>query len=96
MRQLIARIDDDLHARLKQRARDEGRSLNALVGEILTEAVERDDPRARLRARMKAMGMLIELPTPEGDVPSLDEVIESTRGAGRVISEAIEAERSAR
>jgi antitoxin FitA len=31
MRQLIARIDDDLHRRLKERAAREGRSLNDLV-----------------------------------------------------------------
>src|SRR5579884_3129290 len=39
VRQLITRLDDDLHARLRERAAAEGRSVNALVVEILAAAV---------------------------------------------------------
>ena len=60
MKQLIARIDDNLHARLKARAAAEGRTLNALVAEAL-EAAAASDPRAgasaspgRRRARRAA------------------------------------------
>ena len=61
VRQLITRIDEDLHRRLKERARDEGRSLNALVTQILEEAVPDESPRARLRRRLRERGMLVEL-----------------------------------
>ncbi|MGH3426995.1 MAG: FitA-like ribbon-helix-helix domain-containing protein, partial [Mycobacteriales bacterium] len=39
MKQLISRIDDDLHQRLKRRATQEGRSLNDFVAEVLARAV---------------------------------------------------------
>lgn len=93
MRQLIARIDDDLHRRLKQRARDEGRSMNALVGEILDQAVPDETPRERLRRRLKAEGRLVEIPVPENP-PPIEEVLEMLRGdAGRAVLEALEEDR---
>lgn len=95
MKQLIARIDDRLHARLKARAQAEGRSVNALVTEVLETAAPELDARAQLRARMLAAGALVIYPTPE-DVPTMEEVLALTRGAGRVASEALEAERAAR
>ncbi len=95
MRQLIARIDDELHRRLKERAAAEGRSMNSLVVELLRAAVAGDDPRARVGARLRAAGLLVQPRRPE-EVPSLDEVVAATRGAGRAVSEALEAERRAR
>lgn len=95
MRQLIARVDDDLHARLKARARAEGRSLNSLVTEVLAAAVERDDKRARLRARLKADGLLVEVPMPT-DVPSEEEAAAIWRRLGHAVIEALEADRAAR
>jgi plasmid stability protein len=96
VRQLITRIDDDLHARLKARAAEERRSLNSVVTELLEQGLAADDPRARLRARLKAEGRLVEPPPPKGPVPSRDEVIASTRGAWRAVSEALEADRNRR
>jgi plasmid stability protein len=96
VRQLIARIDDDLHARLKARAAEERRSLNAVVTELLEQGLAADDPRARLRARLKAAGLLTVPPQPEGPVPSRDEAIALTRGVGRAASEALEADRRGR
>lgn len=59
MRQLLARLDDDLHRRLRQRAAAEGRSVNALVSEVLAAAVaEPDDRRAAVRARARLAGVL--------------------------------------
>jgi plasmid stability protein len=93
MRQLLTRIDDTLHARLKQRARDEGRSVNALVTEILEQAVPDETPRERLRRRLKAEGRLVEIPAPE-DPPSLEEVRAMLRGdAGKAVLEALEEDR---
>lgn len=95
MRQLIARIDERLHDELKGRAAAEGRSLNSLVIEILSAAVSGDDERSRVRARLATAGIRVA-PKPPSRVPSRDRAIAATRGAGRVASEALAAERAAR
>lgn len=96
VRQLITRIDDDLHRRLKERARDEGRSMNAVVTELLEQAVPDETPRDRLRRRLKAEGRLTEIPAPENP-PSLEEVLEMLRGdAGKAVLEALEEDRARR
>ena len=96
MRQLITRIDDDLHERLKARARAEGRSLNALVVEALADATrEPGDERERLRARLLSSGVLVTPPQP-ARVRSRASVIAATRGAGAAVSEELAAERGAR
>lgn len=96
MRQLLTRIDDDLHRRLKERARDQGRSVNALVTEILEEAVQDESPREGLRRRLAERGMLAEIEAPK-DVPSLEEVLELLRGdAGRAVLEGLEETRADR
>lgn len=92
---MIARIDDDLHRRLRERAAAEGRSVNSLVVELLRAAVAGDDARARVEARLRASGLLVRPPRPER-APSLDEVVAATRGTGRAVSEALEAERRRR
>lgn len=96
MRQLIARIDDRLHARLKARAEAEGRSMNALVIEALEIATPELSPREQLRERLRAAGRLYEPPPPTGPVLSRDEAIALTRGAGKVASEALERDRGPR
>lgn len=95
MGQLLARIDDELHQRLKDRAAAEGRSLNALVTEILRRAVGDATPVELLRARLRAGDRLVEPPVPE-TIPTRDEVAEASRGAGTSVSEALAAERDAR
>jgi predicted HicB family RNase H-like nuclease len=42
VKQLITRIDDDLHRRLKERAAEQDRSLNDLVSSVLAAAVQDD------------------------------------------------------
>jgi plasmid stability protein len=96
MKQLITRVDERLHERLKARAAAEGRSLNALVTELLEAGLASDDPRARVRARIEALGLRVDVPAPTGPIPSRDAVIRSTRGAGSSVSEALEADRNAR
>jgi len=96
MKQLITRIDERLHGRLKARAQAEGRSVNALVTEALEAAVPELDARARVRARMVAGGALVVSPPPK-DVPTMEEVLALTRGgAGQAILEALEADRNSR
>lgn len=96
MRQLITRIDEELLERLKARAAEEGRSVNSLVTDLLENAVSQSSPRARVRARLRALGLDVVVPRPRGRVPSLEEAIESTRGAGRAASEALEEDRNHR
>ncbi|HEX4747350.1 MAG TPA: toxin-antitoxin system HicB family antitoxin [Gaiellaceae bacterium] len=95
MRQLITRIDDDLHARVKERARVEGKSVNTYVTELLEDAARPLTPKEQLRERLRAAGMLVELEI-EGPVPDRDEVIESLRGASDVVLDALEAGRAPR
>jgi plasmid stability protein len=94
VRQLIARIDDDLHARLKERAAAERRSLNSLVRELLVRGLPQN-PREELRARAEASGLRVT-PRPEGRPPSREAAIAATRGAGRSASGALTAERARR
>jgi hypothetical protein len=96
MRQLIARIDDRLHERLKRVAKREGRSVNSLVIESLTRTVEEKDvPETpqEWKARMIAQGRVVVPPEPEGPELSLDEVLELTRGWGTAVSEQLERDR---
>jgi plasmid stability protein len=88
LRQIITRIDDDLHRRLKRRAAAQGRSVNAMVNDILREAVARPDDPELLRARLRALGRLAYVPRPRRLV-SHDAAIASTRGLGKAASEAL-------
>jgi plasmid stability protein len=96
VRQLITRIDDDLHRRLKERARDQGQSVNSLVTAILEDAVPDETPSERYRRRLRAEGRLREFPVPDNP-PSMEEVLEMLRGdAGRAVLEALEEDRAKR
>jgi plasmid stability protein len=102
MRQLIARIDDDLHRRLKERAAREGRSLNDLVTEALAAAA--DDESAAFRRRLDRSGLRVLPPGPpvpgprvdpdQGDDP--DDLDDADLGSGDAVLEALLAERDAR
>lgn len=94
MRQLITRIDDDLHRRLRDRARAEERSVAALVREVLESAVEHDDP-GRLVGRLARSGLVVR-PDAPSRVPTRDDVLRRTRGAGTAVSDALAAERGDR
>lgn len=67
MRQLLVRVDDDLHAGLRERASAEGRSVNALVNEVLTAAIEgREGRREHLRRKAGRSGVLAASPPTAG------------------------------
>ena len=97
MRQLIARIDDELHSRLKARAAAERRSVNSLVRELLEREVPARTRKEQFRARVEAAGLLAEVPPPAKRPPSRDQVMKWLRGdAGRAVIEALEADRTHR
>lgn len=95
MRQMIARMDDELHARLKERAAAEGRSVNALVVAVLEAAVAHESEPVGVRERARRSGQLVS-PPPPARVPSREAVRRATRGAGTAASRALAAERAAR
>lgn len=65
--------------------------MNAVVQELLERELLPDDPRERLHRRAEALGIrFVVPPAPEGPVPSRDEAIAMTRGAGRIASEALD------
>lgn len=94
MGKILARVDDDLHARLKQRAADQGRSLNDLVVSALRNELERSatTDRERVAARAAARGMLTRPAgwVPPEDIPSHEDLLEAFRGASDAILEGLE------
>lgn len=96
VRQLITRVDDELHAKLRGRANAEGRSVNSLVVDILTAETSGATRKATaFRRRARAAGRLVVPPRPAG-APSRETVEKVTRGAGSAVSDALAAERAQR
>jgi len=95
MRQLLTRIDDDLHRELKRRAAAEGLSVNRLVTEPRRRSVAGQDKRELLHARLRALGRGANIPRPKRAL-SLDAIERLTRGAGPIVSKALEDERARR
>lgn len=93
MKQLIARIDDDLHRRLKQRAAEQDRSLNDLVAGVLAAAVE--DDAESVRRRIDRSGLRVVPPRPAA-VRSRQDVIRRLEGLGTPVSDALTADRDGR
>ncbi|MEJ7797012.1 MAG: toxin-antitoxin system HicB family antitoxin [Solirubrobacteraceae bacterium] len=103
MRQLIARIDDALHSRLKQKAASEGRSLNALVTEALELSASVGlDSRVLIERRAAARGIrLVKTRAPQRAVSTMDAadrdaVIGLTAGLGAFIDGYVDEDRGSR
>lgn len=94
MKQLISRIEEDLHRRLKEVAAREHRSVNSLVIEALELAV--NDDAVSLRRRLNRSELQVIPPRPSDPPPSLESVLEASRGVGAAVSEALQEERSQR
>jgi hypothetical protein len=104
MRQLITRIDDRLHARLRRRAESEGRSMNSIVTEAIESAVaEREDPNAHLRRRADQLGIElvggyrpVSRAERERQNRERDAAVDATRGIGAILDDLIEEDRGPR
>ena len=103
MKQLLLRVDDDLHARLTERAKREHRSVNAIANEILAVVSEGSGRTAteKVRARAAALGVLapplkaVERSRPVRDAEVLrTEVLDSMRGVGPIVDEMLEEDRN--
>lgn len=92
---MITRLDEALYARIKEQAAAEGRSVNELVVTALTLMLDSASPRRAILERARAAGWLV-VPDPPAEVPSWDEVDALSEEFGTAVSEALEAERSAR
>jgi plasmid stability protein len=93
MKQLITRLDDELHSRLKARAAAEERSLNDLVSAILAEAVGQHLTRQLVRTRARTAGLLTQPTAPECTVTH-EQALDATRGLGIAASAALDADRA--
>lgn len=94
MKQILLRVPDDLHRRLAERARRDGRSMNALAGELLDLGADADrgGRRERLRVRAATEGLsLATTPAPEPFDRAL--ALASTRGWGSVADALLRDER---
>jgi hypothetical protein len=94
VRQIITRVDDDLHQKLHRKAAAEGRTMNSIVTEAIQEAVAtHETPREAFRRRAEARGLhIVDVPPPSGPVPTWEELDAENRGVR--IADLIEAERS--
>ncbi|MPY98260.1 MAG: toxin-antitoxin system HicB family antitoxin [Actinophytocola sp.] len=99
MKQLLLRVDDELHAQLTARAQRERRSVNALANEILSRATQAGatSPRQQVRARAAALGLLAApLAPPEqqpDDSRDRERVLDRTRGLGSVLDDILAEDR---
>ena len=69
--------------------------MNAVATEILDAAADADqgDPRARLRAKAAALGMLVTIDAPPVSEQRRKRALESTRGLGPIADELIREQR---
>lgn len=99
MKQLLLRVDDDLHADLTAQAKAAGRSVNSLANEVLSVAVHgrSSSRRDRLNQRIAALG-IVDMNW--GDLPvaaySREDAIAESKGIGPVAEEVLDAERDPR
>jgi uncharacterized protein (DUF1778 family) len=93
MRQMITRLNDDLHEALKRKAKAEGKSLNAFVVDTLSGSVTPEDTQAAFVEELRARGLLSEHDPPDGPIPTLEEVLAMSKGCGPAFSDALDAER---
>jgi antitoxin FitA len=102
MKQLLLRVDDDLHAELTAQARDAGRSVNALAKDILAIGISGDTAsrKDRLKLRLVSVGVVGQhvgkadtAPIPTHNSELRDRAIDSMRGAGQIIDNILDGER---
>ena len=95
MRQVITRVEDELHARLREAAAARGMSVNAFVVDALSAAVGVSVGRESVRRRAEATGKRVVPPAPD-ETPTWDEVVAAGAEAGTAVSEALAEERAGR
>ena len=95
MKQILLRVPDEVHRRLTERARRDGRSVNALAGELLDLGASADEGgrRGRLRARAAAAGLSATVEAEATEAPDRESLAVQTRGWGAVAGDLLAQER---
>lgn len=101
MKQLITRLDEGLHARLRARAAAEGTSVNRLVVGAIEKLLSGEeeavgDDRARVRARARLLGVSARRPAARCDAALRAATVEATAGVGAFAADALDADRGPR
>lgn len=101
MKQLITRLDEALHARLRARAEVEHTSVNRLVVEAIERLLSGEDEiaadeRTRLQARARLLGVLASRPGISTDPGRREATVRATAGAGAFAADALDADRGPR
>lgn len=107
MKQLLLRVDDELHARLAAQARALGKSVNALANEILGLGIDPTNlsRRDRLELKLMVLGEIRGSVEPEPDLRPISSAelealrtraFASMRGIGPMADELIDYERGER
>ncbi len=93
-KQLLLRVPEELHSRLADQARAEGRPVNAIANELLEQHVADASPRQILRARARALGVLADPPAggraPTGARPDRQAALTASRGQGPILDELLD------
>jgi antitoxin FitA len=92
---VITRVDDELHARLKDAAAARGLSVNAYVVDVLTTAVGQRATRDTIRHRAEVAGRR-RVPPPPEEAPSWEDVVQAGAEAGTAVSDALADDRAGR
>ena len=95
MRQLLARVDDALHERVKAKARLQQCTMNDVVVRALEEATQDLlEEGERLLQVLDAYDLLAPPPKiPASDVPTLEDLLQRNQGSGTALSDALAEER---
>jgi negative regulator of replication initiation len=98
MKQLLLRVPDELHQRLADRARHEGRSVNVIATEMLDTSVAAESGSARdvVRARAAARGLLATVVAPTVEAPPIEVVVKAFRKVRLTAAELIDEQRGTR
>jgi len=101
VKQLITRLDEGLHARLRARADAERTSVNRLVVEAIERLLTGDDEVAvdeheRTQARARLLGVLASRPGIPCDAGRRESTVRATAGVGSFAAEALDADRGPR
>lgn len=99
MRQVTLRLDDDLARDIARAAAERGTSVNAYAAAVFAAAVDPDlagDEAERLRARLRARGLLVEA-GPATTSPDIDDerlaAARAAAGRGRSLASLVAADR---
>ena len=94
MKQLLLRVPDELHERLANRAKAEGRSINALATETLDKIPAVNlTAKQKIRLRASAEGILVTTGRGRFDAPSIEKVRKTFRGVTTTADELLDEQR---